>query len=91
MKRIRIQPPRTRPEPSWREDVPLDPRDPDVGPGQGARPCCALDQELMGQAVQAPAGSSQAVPTPCLAWRRLIGPGLPGSAWAVVPPGRTDM
>jgi hypothetical protein len=30
MKRIRIQPPRTRPEPSWREDLPLDPRDPDV-------------------------------------------------------------
>lgn len=29
MKRVRIQA-RTRREPSWREELPLDPRDPDV-------------------------------------------------------------
>ena len=30
MKRIRIQAPGARREPSWREELPLDPRDPDV-------------------------------------------------------------
>jgi hypothetical protein len=33
----------------------------------------------MGQAVQAPAGSSQAVQTRCLAWRRHTGPASPGA------------
>jgi hypothetical protein len=53
MKRIRIPAPRARRELSWREELPLDPRDPDVVRAKALARADARGREPTGHVVRA--------------------------------------
>jgi hypothetical protein len=53
MRRIRIQAPRARRELSWREELPLDPRDPDVVRAKALSRAGEVGQGLAGHPVRA--------------------------------------
>jgi hypothetical protein len=53
MKRIRIPAPRARREPWWREELPLDPKDPDVVRAKALARADERGQEPTGHAIRA--------------------------------------